>query len=338
MINKRLERKEVETHSRFIYELLNPKGRHGQGNIFLKSFAKIVLSSDVSESAIDPQREDLTAENKRIDFTLETEKNIFGIEMKIDVDDQQNQLFDYNVELKKRAKGKTKGIKLFYLSLDGKEASDDSLKSSIKNSEDLTKENYKCISFATEILNWINDCIRQSAEKSVLREALIQYKILIEKLTEQDKDMNTETATLIGKSTENLRTSLAIEKSLLEAKAQFQVKFWEDLRTELGDEDFGFYDAGGEEADIYDMCEKYCTKTKNNKIYGICPHKDEKIEIVILVKDSVYFWIDEDEKTIPNLNFKTFNSDLVDMLSGEERTKTIALLADEFKALIKRLN
>jgi hypothetical protein len=125
----RMERKEVETHSRFIYELLNPKGKHGQKDIFLKSFAKNVLDSDVHNTAINPKREDSTSDNGRIDFTLETEKNIFGIEMKIDAEDSKNQLFDYHKELKARAnkKDKNQDVELFYLTLNGKEASEKSL-------------------------------------------------------------------------------------------------------------------------------------------------------------------------------------------------------------------
>jgi hypothetical protein len=128
----RMERREVKTHSNFIYELLNPNGLHGQGDIFLKSFAELVIKSEVPDTVEKPQQEDLTDKNRRIDFTLETEKNVIGIEMKIDAGDQKSQLFDYQDDLNKRIKNTDKGTKLFYLTLSGKNASEKSLKSSKK--------------------------------------------------------------------------------------------------------------------------------------------------------------------------------------------------------------
>ncbi|MGI6160464.1 MAG: PD-(D/E)XK nuclease family protein [Christensenellales bacterium] len=39
-----MERREVETHSRFLYELLNPKGSHGCEHLFLSQFCETVLT------------------------------------------------------------------------------------------------------------------------------------------------------------------------------------------------------------------------------------------------------------------------------------------------------
>ena len=347
----RMGRKEVETHSRFIYELLNPKGKHGQDDIFLKSFAKIVLGSEASDTAIDPQREDLTTEKRRIDFTLETDANIIGIEMKIDAGDQKNQLFDYQQELYKR-KG-TKDTKLFYLTLDGSEASKYSL-------GDLTKSDYDCISFSGEILNWINDCIQQSAEKSVLREALIQYKILIEKLTGINKELNMEIAEELSTNIQYFKSALAIEKAISQAKINFQINFWEYLLAKLGD---GFYfchrvkDKSIHINNISKLCKKYKKgrESKKTRQYGIAydlPNLDAKIMIIVdhrIVmryhpnnqsfkgdevslqdikekKEGYYYPFNKDK-----VNFMNFNDDLINTLSKEN----IENLAIEFKGLVK---
>ena len=350
----RMGRKEVETHSRFIYELLNPKGKHGQDDIFLKSFAENVLGSKFSDSAINPQREDLTDEKRRIDFTLETDANIIGIEMKIDAGDQKNQLFDYHKELKNRAdkKGKKQGVKLFYLTLDGSEASKYSLGK-------LIKSDYDCISFGGEILNWIDDCIAKSAEKSVLREALIQYKILIEKLTGKNTDMNTEIADIL-KDEDNLKTAIAIEKATIAAKINFQVKFWKDLLVKLGD---GFY-FGNEwkkiAKKINPACEAYYKHSRNNTQHGVIYNlaKAEDLKLMIIVDHNVYFCLQKIEKypmpkiekdnilnvdegyfypEIGKLNFKKFDNELIDLLSGTKREETIKNLAQEFKDLVEKL-
>jgi hypothetical protein len=39
----KIEKKEVNTHSYFIYDLLNPKGSHNQGDKFLRIFLKQIL-------------------------------------------------------------------------------------------------------------------------------------------------------------------------------------------------------------------------------------------------------------------------------------------------------
>ena len=348
----RMGHKEVETHSRFIYELLNPKGKHGQDDIFLKSFAKIVLGSEASDTAIDPQREYLTTEKRRIDFTLETDANIIGIEMKIDAGDQKNQLFDYHKELENRVKNKNKEFKLFYLTLDGSEASKYSLGK-------LTKSDYDCISFSSEILNWIDDCIAKSAEKSVLREALIQYKILIEKLTGKNTDMNTEIADIL-KDEDNLKTAIVIEKATIAAKINFQVKFWKDLLEKLGN---GFY-FGNEwkkiAKKIKPACEAYYKHSRNNTQHGVIYNlaKAEDLKLMIIVDHNVYFCLQKIEKypipkiekdnilnvdegyfypEIGKLNFKKFDNELIDSLSGKQRQKTIENLAQEFKDLVEKL-
>lgn len=94
---------EVNLHSKFIYELLNPSGSHSQGDKFLQLFIKEALELNIDDainSKVIVNREDLTDVNRRIDFTIETSNYIIGIEMKIDAGDQDNQLSDYMKELR----------------------------------------------------------------------------------------------------------------------------------------------------------------------------------------------------------------------------------------------
>ena len=86
----------MDTYSYFIYELLNPKGSHNQGDIFLKLFLKQILKEEEYkeiDSIGNVQRETLTNKNRRIDFTIETSNLLIAIEMKIKAGDQENQLF-----------------------------------------------------------------------------------------------------------------------------------------------------------------------------------------------------------------------------------------------------
>jgi len=72
-----MERKEVETHSKFIYELLDTKGSHGQGELFLQLFISGVLKLP-DEDVLAVKREDVTRytdRNRRIDFVIESKEH-----------------------------------------------------------------------------------------------------------------------------------------------------------------------------------------------------------------------------------------------------------------------
>lgn len=368
-----MERREVKTHSNFIYELLNPHGSHGQGKVFLESFAKIVLNSGVSNTAIDPQQEDATEDNRRIDFTLETDDNVIGIEIKIDAGDQFYQLWDYQEEIKQRAETQNKGTKLFYLTLDSKEASQESITSrdekqklevcKYENKQKDTNNNYMCISFRHEILDWVNDCIKQSAEKSVLREALIQYKILIEKITGQNQDMDTETAKLIGGNKENFQTAQTIYNAFQLTKASLQANFWNELLDELG-ENYYFGNKNNKERTtdkdkILQACENFVNLKRNQQL-GVAYDLNNNQRIMLVQwgyihyifqknKDKCDDWI---ENTIESKNSGWFeseklkdeydfylepNSKFIEILFNKDlRLNKVKEIAEEFKALVKK--
>jgi len=311
----KMERREVETHSRFIYELLNPNGRHGQESIFLKEFARIVLKSNSFESARDPKREDVTEnldKDRRIDFTLETDDEVFGIELKIDAADQSNQLSDYLKTLQHRAKADGRKATVFYLTLDGKDASENSHKDC----------SYERVSFSEELLEWIIACIQLSAEKSVLREALIQYKILIEKLTGKNKVLSSMVAEKIRSSVADFEAALCVEKSIDNAKISVQKDLWDKLKYRLDKKstlNFKEYTSTSDSNEckgksLDKNIEKYYSK--KNKWFGLmcdlgslsgCP--DVRIALYIEIWNRVYFGlcsIDSDGKKNDNCNGDCF--------------------------------
>lgn len=179
----RIERKEVNLHSYFLYELINPKAKHGLGLEFLKIFKEEILEKIdskqnkkekdqlvdglVIDEDIKVEREHCIAKNKkRIDFVIETNDWFVAIEMKIDAKDSPNQLKDYY----EYSKLKNKKFKVFYLTKNGLKASEESSKGCC----------YTCISFETHILNFIKKCIEKSSMFPKMRESLIQYKESLE--------------------------------------------------------------------------------------------------------------------------------------------------------------
>ena len=140
-----LESSEVQTHSAFLAEFLNPHGSHGQGDIYLRLFVEqFQLSSFDTKSAIVEVEKYTGAINAdstkggRIDILLTDGKgNHIIIENKIYAKDQENQLIRYH--------NFDKQAPLFYLNLYGTEPTDWSTKG------ELDKTQYKIISYHFDI-------------------------------------------------------------------------------------------------------------------------------------------------------------------------------------------
>ena len=218
-----MERLEVETHSKFIYELINPRGSHHQGELYLRLFLSEALGLNDFGEIKNVERESLAKNNRRIDFAIETEKYQIGIEMKIDAGDQKSQLKDYYDELKKRAKtSKTEQeVILYYLTLDGSEASD--------KSDGGDKDKYTRISFWDNIARWIEVCIEKSVMLPSIRESLVQYGNLIKNLTGQTtKEIQMEVEKIIS-TPEMAEAATALTQNIGFIWAKREVIFWQKL-------------------------------------------------------------------------------------------------------------
>jgi hypothetical protein len=160
-----------KTHSNFIAMLLDPKGAHGMGNMFLKYFFDIIgwknNRKDISEFPV----ENIAVQTEffigpidkeyehggRVDIAISDNKNKIYIENKIYAVDQKNQLIRYrNNDL---------DAKIIYLTLDGKEPSDGSAKS-------MCKDEYICVSYKDHIVEWLEKCKRETVDYPLLRETL----------------------------------------------------------------------------------------------------------------------------------------------------------------------
>ncbi len=278
------ERYEVGTHSYFLYELFNPSGSHGQEYKFIHLFLTYVLglSNYGNSDTIIVERESLTQNNRRIDFTIECDNLIIGIEMKIDAGDQMNQLFDYDAELKYRAKGK-KDILLYYLTLDGSDASEYSLNG-------LSKDTVHNLSFNKDIYLWVKMCMESVVSIPILRDALNQYLILIEKLTGKKESIVDEISDLLLKD-DNLAVAIELEKSVSKAKVKIQHKFWKMFLEKLPS-DFKFVDFDFKSTDLDSKVDKYYELSNGYRYYGvkydILTAKDYTISYYIELHNKLY--------------------------------------------------
>lgn len=172
-----LESKEVRLHSALLAELLRPNGMSGVGNAFQKAFLAIlglpenyIVDGRVSvELSIGTTTD---TEGGRIDIIMEDGNHAIIIENKIYARDEPAQLLRYTNFAKNNY---PYGYRLLYLTLDGKEASDDSAQGCP----------YQCISYKNEIFKWLAECARISFDRPLVRETIRQYINLIKQLTNQ---------------------------------------------------------------------------------------------------------------------------------------------------------
>ena len=172
-----LESKEVRLHSALLAELLRPNGMSGVGNAFQKAFLAILGLPDnyIVDGRVSVELSIGTttdSERGRIDIIMEDGNHAIIIENKIYAQDQPAQLLKYTNFARDNY---PHGYRLLYLTLDGKEASDDSAQGCP----------YQCISYKNEISKWLAECARISFDRPLVRETIRQYINLIKQLTNQ---------------------------------------------------------------------------------------------------------------------------------------------------------
>lgn len=185
----RLDEKEL-MHSAFIANLLNVKGDHKQKDIFLKLFIDEIkgsfleneenrkslekfdtLNSSAQEEEYIGKVDYESGEGGRIDIVVKDGNNVILIENKIGAGDQEAQLcryYNYYTD-----------SSIIYLTPYGSEPSESS-KGHLENNKD-----FICISYKQHIVNWIENCIKEMANKPIIRETLNQYLHLVKQITNQ---------------------------------------------------------------------------------------------------------------------------------------------------------
>ncbi|MFT5874875.1 MAG: hypothetical protein ACI8WT_003854 [Clostridium sp.] len=282
-----MERLEVRTHSAFLYELLNPKGSHYQGYEYLKLFIEIVLKiEDFNFENIVVDKERNIKELGRVDLVIENKERLIIIEMKIDAGDQEQQLKRYSDYGKRTGKE----YKIYYLTLFGTDASDYS------TGVDESIE-YNCISFASDILHWLDSCIRayNTPFLTSIREILRQYSKLVKKITNQvDGGLAMDIKEFLLKDG-NLEIIDEVTKVIPYAKAEVEFNFWCNLyeKCDKNIEELGYKFIGNENfptnknASIDDIVE--ARKGKNGEYdidYLIGFYK--KFEVRLLIANGWY--------------------------------------------------
>jgi len=217
----KIESNEVKTHSAFLAELLNPKGSHGKKEKFLGHFvSQLGIDNFDIKSAIAEVEYFIGLKTETtggyIDILVtDNNRNRIIIENKIYAGDQENQLIRYhNFD-------KTKN--LYYLTLEKHEASEKSVGKSLRMGEE-----YKTISYKSDIIKWLEVCLKESVDHPLLRETIKQYINLIKYLTHEtmNNEMQNEVTNRIISNPENIEAAELIFNSWY----QVRIRIMKDIK------------------------------------------------------------------------------------------------------------
>jgi hypothetical protein len=221
--------------SKVIADLLDPKGAHGQGAVFLNVFAKI-LEQEWITSTNDWRvvTEQQANGQRRIDVYLESDIGVIGIENKPWAIDQPDQLKDYAEHLEKQAGNKE--WRLIYLG--NNEPSTGSI--SKESFEKLKKDKNLIPLDFHKLVGWLNDCAAQS--KALVVRVFIEElaKFVRTNITgELEMSEEQEVISEIMKSPEkNIEAAFHVSNSMSALKQGLLQKFQADLKSQLDKKGF----------------------------------------------------------------------------------------------------
>ena len=224
------DRDEAHIHSKIIYNLLSQNWGKKDKETFLTLFLKELGIEEeiIYNKTWEVTREkafDLDTIKGRLDFEIKSKDYIYIIEMKIDAGDQPEQLMRYQ----KFAKEQHKKYKIFYLTLDGHNASKKSIGEE-ENLEENQKVEYTNISFKEEILNWLENCLKLVEGKENKLACINQYIASINKILGEKE---TKIKDNILKSVKDIKTAITIYEKLNENLQKVLESFFEELNKKL---------------------------------------------------------------------------------------------------------
>lgn len=218
--------------SEIIGFLLDPKGVHDQGSVYLDLFFKQFVSriKFTDREAVEVKLEDRTFEDRRVDIVLSYKEyqKVIGIENKINLStkDQKDQIADYMCYLEGIAKDKNNYM-LFYLTPKGRELSEDSVN---KEQAEQWKEAGKlvCINYEDHIIPFLEDCIKETTNERVRYFITDFRKQLIENyMGKEGIDQSMIINQLVG--SENIEAAFVIQNTL----SQFKQEIKEQLNAQM---------------------------------------------------------------------------------------------------------
>ena len=225
----RQESREVRTHSAMLAELLNPKGSHGQGAVFARLFAKRLRVEGLKLEDAQVWTEASFDSYGRLDILLQTRdhETCVVIENKIYAGDQPGQLERYRDYVRDLG---WRYSRVVYLTLHGDEPTKKSLGG-------LQPEDVMCMSYESDVIEWLDECIKEVARVPQIREILAHYQALLRKLTGKvTGELTVELKELLGNKSGgayNFELMPDLQQAMTELSVETEWTFWQGLREKL---------------------------------------------------------------------------------------------------------
>jgi hypothetical protein len=198
--------------SKIFKDLLNPRGKHGQGSLFLDQFLSLLeIENPILTERFSIITEALTSHldsNRRIDILLNWNNKFgIGIENKPYTIDQKNQLSDYSIQLSKEFND---NYVLVFLS--NRHPYDTSIKEDLL--ETLTKQKkFKHLDF-NHIIKWLEESKKEVKSQKIiyyLEDLINQTKIKMD--INNENKYNSDLIKILLNSDENIKATFEIAKS-----------------------------------------------------------------------------------------------------------------------------
>lgn len=192
---------ETHTHSRIIFYLLDAPSKKDRSDSFLVAFLRQLKIPEtlIVNKSWKVYREH-SFDDGRIDIVMESSEFAVVIEMKIGAEDGPNQLERYDSFYKSRGKE----YRLYYLTLDGREPTSQSL-----GRMDIS--NLTCISFKKDIIEWLSVCLEYTEYGGYRYSFIKQYIGAVRHIT--DKGVEYKMSVLINDS-ESAFAVISLHKEL----------------------------------------------------------------------------------------------------------------------------
>ncbi|WP_018108587.1 PD-(D/E)XK nuclease family protein [Bacteroides propionicifaciens] len=229
---------EVRLFSRFLSVLLSPQGSHKRKDQFLKLFLETLAIEDfdTKQCEVYPTEQN-KSEYKNIDILIinRIRKQAIIVENKIWAGDsngfESGQLERYYNLIHQEENIPKENIKVFYLSPDKREPSDESL----GVYKTLDNMNGATIGYGSEILTWLNLCLKECISTPFLRESILQFIELIEDMTNNNSKIEErlEIKNLIGYSVDNMKSAKLLTDNFKHVKWHTVSEFWNELADAL---------------------------------------------------------------------------------------------------------
>lgn len=217
---------------RILYELLDPRGKHAQGDAFLRLFLNQVLGIvDITEEeykTLRVHREYVMAADRRIDLAIQTSKRFIPIEVKVYAQDQRDQCADYISFARNNGLNKNDNWQLYYLTRFGEAPSAYSINSNLTR--------IKNISWLHDIIPWLMTCEGLVYQKGLqsISSIISQFIDSINFFTETVEDEKMQAMSeILTKDSDTFRSALLLESAMTEIKTQWLMKLFQMLTTTM---------------------------------------------------------------------------------------------------------